>query len=169
MIVKVISLNLWYGGKLFEDILTFLRREDADILLLQEVYSETNHRLPKNYRSIEILNQELNYMSYDFAPAMLDKLPEGKVESGNAVFSKFPITSSHATFFNEPYRVREALDPKEFPTTPRNLQHVTLDLGSKELNVFNFQGVWDLDGDNFSPQRQHMSDVIIAAVKNRSM
>jgi endonuclease/exonuclease/phosphatase family metal-dependent hydrolase len=165
---KVICLNLWQGGNLMDGILGFLKDQDADILLLQEVYDATTSDLPRNYHSIEILTKELSYEYFDFAPAMLDKVPEGKVESGNAVFSKFPITFNEAQFFAEPYRERDAFDSKEFPTTPRNLQHVSIDVHGDVVNVFNFQGVWDLDGDNYSPQRQRMSEAIIAAIQGKT-
>jgi endonuclease/exonuclease/phosphatase family metal-dependent hydrolase len=166
MEIKVICLNLWQGGNLFDGILDFLTKEDADILMLQEVYNGTDPVLPKNYRSIDVINETLGYPFYDFAPAMLDIVPEGKVIAGNAVFSKFALHSHEPIFFNEPFRERNAHDPKEFPTTPRNLQHVTASLPSRELNVYNFQGVWDMDGDNYSEQRKKMSDIIIDAVKD---
>ena len=70
------------------------------------------------------------------------------------------------TFFSEPFRLRVAKDPKEFPTTPRNLQDVSVDTPSGELNLSNFQGVWDIDGGNYSAKRQKMGEVIIDAIKN---
>jgi endonuclease/exonuclease/phosphatase family metal-dependent hydrolase len=167
MVLKVICLNLWQGGNLMDGILDFLATENADILLLQEVYDSTDATLPNNYRSIEVLTAALKYEHCEFAPAMLDKVPEGKVLSGNAIFSRFPLQPHEAVFFNEPFRERDAHDPKEFPITPRNLQHVTASLPDHELNLFNFQGVWDLDGDNYSPQRKQMSDVIIKAIQGK--
>ena len=165
--MKVICLNLWEGGRLFDGVLDFLRAEDADVLLLQEVHGGTDSSLPLNYRSIHVLNEQLSYPYYDFAPAMLDRLPEGKVESGNAIYSKYPIVSSDIVFFDDPYREREAFNPKEFPTTPRNLQHAVIKINDKDFNFYNFQGVWDLDGDNFSERRQHMSEVIIQQIQGK--
>jgi endonuclease/exonuclease/phosphatase family metal-dependent hydrolase len=155
---------MWEGGKLFPGILDFLRKQDADILLLQEVHAGTDANLPDSYRSIDILNQALRYPYYDFAPAMLNTLPEGSVKSGNAIFSKLPIAQVHEPiFFADPYRERTESNPAEFATTPRNLQHITVRNGDTELNLFNLHGVWDLDGDNYSVQRQRMSDAIVAA------
>ena len=99
---------------------------------------------------------------------MLDIVPEGKIECGNAILSKFPISDSSNIFFADPYRERNAHDPAEYPTTPRNLQHVVVNTARKRLNLFNFQGVWDLDGDNYSAQRQHMTKVIIEQVAGKS-
>jgi endonuclease/exonuclease/phosphatase family metal-dependent hydrolase len=166
MELKIVCLNLWEGGNLIDAILDYLAKENADVLMLQEVYSATDSSLPRNYRSIQVLQEKLNYPFYDFAPAMLDIMPEAKVLGGNAVFSKFPLIAHEPVFFNEPLGERHPKETSEFPTTPRNLQHVTITLPDNELNVFNFQGVWDLDGDNYSPQRKQMSDVIINAIKD---
>ena len=135
---------------LIENILDFLHSEDADILMLQEVYNGTNPKLPRNYTSLEVLSSNLNYKYQHHAPTMLDRVPEGKIEQGNAVFSKLPIINSNVTFFDIPYRERDAHNPKEFPTTPRNLQHVTIKLPNQNLDAFNFQGVWDMNGDNIA-------------------
>lgn len=169
MELKVVCLNLWQGGNLMAGILQFLKDQDADILLLQEVYNSTDPKMPQNYHSMEVLTRELPHYRYTaFEPAILDRVPEGKAQNGNAVFSKFPIKSSSAQFFNEPYGERDAFDATQYPTTPRNLQHVVIDTNTTELNIFNFQGVWDLDGDNYSPQRQRMSEVIIAAIQGKT-
>jgi endonuclease/exonuclease/phosphatase family metal-dependent hydrolase len=168
MELKVVCLNLWQGGNLFDNILDFLTKEDADILMLQEAYDSTDPATPINYHSIDVLREKLTYKYYDFAPAMLDIVPEGKVVSGNAIFSKYPLKPHEAVFFSNPFRERVAHDPKEFPTTPRNLQHVTVVLPAREINLFNFQGVWDLDGDNYSEQRRKMSETIIESIKDKN-
>jgi endonuclease/exonuclease/phosphatase family metal-dependent hydrolase len=167
MNIKVVCLNLWRGGVLLDGILKFLVAEDADVLFLQEVYAATDPTLPDNYRSLEVLQAALQYPYYDFAPAVLDRLPEAKVDNGNAIFSKFPITAHDTVFFNEPYGERDALDPKTYPGTPRNLQKVVIDVANQPVSLFNLQGVWDLDGDNYSPKRQHMSEVIIEAIAHQ--
>jgi endonuclease/exonuclease/phosphatase family metal-dependent hydrolase len=166
--IKIICLNLWEGGHLLPNILDFLAKESADILMLQEVYNGMDPNLPDNYNSIEKLKHTLNYPHLDFAPALIDSVPEGEVEQGNAIFSQFPLSLQGVYFFNETYRKRNPFEPSEWPTTPRNLQHVTAQVEGKKVELFNFHGVWDLDGDNFSEKRKNMSDVIIKQIKNRS-
>lgn len=73
MTFKFISLNLWIGGILLDDIIAFLKAQDADIVALQEVLKTDDQKLPAHYRSLESLNAELNYPYQDFAPAILDK------------------------------------------------------------------------------------------------
>jgi endonuclease/exonuclease/phosphatase family metal-dependent hydrolase len=167
MKIKFVCLNLWWGGELFDGILEFLTHQDADIVALQEVYDSPDPTLSRQYHSMQTLQERLHYPYVDFAPAILDRLPVGKVMNGNAILSRFPIKSRDVTFFNEPFGERDGKDPKSFPTTPRNLQHVVLDTKAGEVNVFNLQGVWDLNGDNFSQQRRNMSNKIIAAVQGQ--
>ena len=161
MNLKVISLNLWEGGNLFDGIVNFLRAEDADILMLQEVYNGSGEALETKYRSLQELEKLLNYDHVDFAPSFIDNRAEGRIPQGNAVFSKFPITSSETTFFNKPFDENYIEKPENFPHISRNLQHVVLNSPAGEINLFNFQGVWDLNGDNYSEERQNMSRVII--------
>lgn len=152
------------------EILDFLTQEDADIVVLQEVLASEDPKLPSHYRSLETIQAQLQYPYQEFAPALYDKFLWGVMANGNAVLSKFPITSQNVTFFDneiDPDNPRPPFDPQLFPTMPRNLQHVTLDTPGGILNVFNLQGVWDLDGDNVSPLRQKMSDTILREARGK--
>lgn len=163
MKLKVVCLNLWIGGVLLGDIISFLKQQDADIVALQEVLQSNDKTLPIQYRSLDGLEQ-LGYAYQQFAPAMIDRFPWGDIPNGNAVLSKLPITAHDVTFFDktfDPDTPRMPFDPAAFPVTPRNLQHVVIDAGGTDVHLFNLQGVWDLDGDNVSPQRQKMSDTIL--------
>lgn len=170
MNLKFISLNLWFGGILFDDIVQFLKQENADIVVLQEVFHSDDKKLPVHYRSIESLQKFLDYPYYDFAPAVYDKFPWGSVLNGNAVLSKYPIIDRNVTFFDRELDMqnpRSPFDPEFYPVTPRNLQQATLQTQAGNLNIFNFQGVWDMDGDKVSPQRQKMSDTIMKAIEGK--
>ena len=167
MKIKLVSLNLWNGGYLFRSVIDFLKDQDADIVFLQEVYNAHDDALVENYRSLDALREHLAYPHESFAPAMLDKLLVGKIEEGNAVLSKFPIRSTDIRFFNEPYSERDPYDSADWPVSPRNLQHVVIDVNGIEVNGFNFQGVYDLDGDNFSEQRRTMSNTIIDSARGK--
>lgn len=169
MKLKVVCLNLWIGGVLFDNIIDFLREQGADIIALQEVLQSDDSTLPVQYRSLDGLAQ-LGYKYQQFAPAMIDQFPWGEVPGGNAVLSKFPIKAQEVTFFDEthgPSTRRLPFDPASFPVTPRNLQHVVINADGIEVNLFNFQGVWDLDGDSPSPQRQKMCQTIIEQTANK--
>lgn len=153
------------------EILDFLEQENADIVVLQEVLASEDPKLPSHYRSLETLQKRLAYPYQEFAPALYDKFQWGVMANGNAVLSKYPITSQTITFFDQkidPDNPRPPFDSQYFPTTPRNLQHVTVATPGGDLNVFNLQGVWDLDGDSASPQRQKMSDIILREASGKT-
>lgn len=166
MRVKFLSLNLWHG-KLIEDALDYLEKENADIVILQEVHAGTDPALPPALRSFSLVKERLNYPADDFGAGLLFNHPEGKVVNGNAIFSKFPIVGSSLTFFNEPFNDDYYDVPENYPTYPRTLQHAVLDTPAGEVNVYNFHGVWDLDGDNYSERRQHMAQMIIDAIQGK--
>jgi hypothetical protein len=49
--LKVVSLNLWHGGRLFDEVVAFLRAEAPDVVMLQEVYGGTDPELERRLRS----------------------------------------------------------------------------------------------------------------------
>lgn len=168
MTTKLLTLNVWHGGRLMEPMLAFLHQENPDILLLQEAYNDLRPNLPHRFRTIETIQDKLGYKHTAFAPAFMHIMPDLKVEQGNAVLSRFPLTPGNIIFFNEPYNHHYIDIPKNFPTSSRNLQHVVVNTPSGNLNVFNFQGVWDLDGDNYSSARKNMADVILQAIQDKT-
>lgn len=145
-----------------DEILDFLRHEDADIVLLQEVYDGHDSAWERKFRSMDVLREELRYPHEHFAPAFLERTDFGKVEQGNAILSKWPILESEVSFYDQPYGERED-KPEYFETTPRNLQRVGIDVGGRTIQVFNTQGVWGKDGDD-NERRLVMAKTIVDAV-----
>jgi endonuclease/exonuclease/phosphatase family metal-dependent hydrolase len=166
MTIKLLSLNLWHG-ELIDRCVDFLKGQDADLVILQEVHNGTDSNLPSSMRSLEVLRDNLKYPYEDFAPGVLFNHPEGKVPNGNAILSKFKINKSNFEFFREQFNDDYHDIPENFATYPRILQHAQLETPAGEVNIFNFHGVWDLDGDNYSDRRQQMSEKIIAAIKDK--
>lgn len=165
MRIKVVTLNIWHGGRLWDNAVEFIKQADPDILLLQEVFNEHNPTLEKRFRTMDESANLSQFTDSDFAPTMLFVERFGKVEQGNAIFSKYPVTKRYEPlFFNEPFNDDYHDVPGEYEHSPRNLEHVVVDADGTELDVLNFQGVWDLDGDNDSPQRQRMAQVILDAI-----
>lgn len=167
MKLKVISLNIW-SGILLGPAIDFLKSENADILLLQEVYGN-NAEVPKDrFRTLEILQENLGLDYSFFSPSVRLNRKEGKFVQGNAIFSRFPMKKKADVFFNDPYSddFTEGIDSnKNFPHV---LQSAAVDTPAGEINVFNLHGTWDLDGDNYSEKRRQMSRAIIDAVKGKS-
>ncbi len=167
MVIKVISLNLWWGGHLFPSILEFLKTQDADILMLQEVNNGHGKDLADKYKSMDVLRAKLDYTHEDFVKAYVVNQPPEPLPTGNAVLSKFPIKNKTVHFLYE-YSDRIYDDVREqWPIYPRPLQHVELDTPAGPVNVFNMHGIWDLEGDRYSPERQKMGRIIFAATADR--
>lgn len=163
MSLKFLCINLWQGGNLMDEILLFLKREDADIVLMQEVYDGHEPSWERKFRSMDVLREALGYPYEHFAPTFLERTDFGKVEQGNAIFSKYPILESQIYFYDQPYGERED-KPEYFETTPRNLQRVAIEGDDRTLQVFNTQGVWGKDGDD-NERRLMMAQTIVDAIK----
>jgi endonuclease/exonuclease/phosphatase family metal-dependent hydrolase len=163
MKIKVMSLNIWHGGYLWDTAVEFIKAENADILLLQEAYDGHDLHTERRFRMMDEFKSILGYEYSDFAKVMNYVTPEGSFPHGNAIFTKFPIKSSSFSYFTEPQPGRDEYDdiPENWSILPSKLQHVELETPTGPLDVFNMHGVWDLDGDNYSQNRQKMRDIIL--------
>lgn len=163
---KVISLNLWLGGKLMPKIIEFLNEQDADLLMLQEVYDSNDKNLSSQFNSYTFLKKSLNYEFGEYSQALIHDVDEGLIPNGNAIISKFPIISKKDVFLTKPAQASYKDIPELFPYFPRLLQTATINVDDLELNIFNIHGVWDLDGDRNSQERQNMKEIILNEAKN---
>lgn len=167
MNIKFVTLNIWLGGKLFDQMVSFLKNQNADIVALQEVYNGTHIDWDRQFRSFEILKKELGLKYNSFAPHVADVRTFGKIEQGNAIFSKFPIVSEKTTFFDIPYGERSEETETDWSNWPCNLQHAEVDIDGKKLHVFNTHGPWWLNGSEETKRRLAMSKVIVEEIKKR--
>ncbi|MFI5270827.1 MAG: endonuclease/exonuclease/phosphatase family protein [Candidatus Saccharimonadales bacterium] len=168
MKLKIITLNVWHGGRLWDETIEFLKHEDPDILLMQEVFNHHDPSLEPRFRTMDEFNKIFEFVDSDFAPSCMFVEDFGKVESGLAIFTKLPIVKRYEPiFFNEPFNDNYVDDENGPPTAPRNLQHIVIDVHDISLDVLNLQGVWDLDGENDSQRRLHMSQIIVDAIKDK--
>lgn len=163
MKLKVMSLNIWHGGVLWDQAVEFIKQQDADVLLLQEAYNGNDPDSEPRFRMMEEFKTILDYEFSDFTEAIVYVTPEGAYPHGNAIFSKLPIKSKSFSYFIEPQPGRDTYEdtPENWPTLPSVLQHLELEAPVGTVDVFNMHGVWDLDGDNYSHNRQKMRDIII--------
>lgn len=161
---KLACLNLWYGGRLFDEIVLWLRQERPDIVAMQEVYRSDDKSLEKRYRSLEELSRILDLPHYSFAPAFRDLRFE-VAEMGNGVLSKFPVKADGTVFYDVPYD-DNFMENEDFTYVPRNLQHVSVKVGDEVVNVFNTQGIWGLDGDD-NERRLKMAETIVEEIGDK--
>lgn len=169
MKIKYITLNILEGGVFFDNIATFLKQEQPDIVGFQEVYNGESPEFPKKYRSIQLLQQVLQNYHYSFAPVFSEKLPLGEAELGNAIFSRYPIVEEKNTFFDIPYdsQYKKELRNGDFSYEPRSVQWTKIDIEELYVNIFNVHGIWGHDGDD-NPRRIKMSQTILDQVGEKT-
>lgn len=167
MRLKFITLNLWIGGMLFDNILDFLKKENPDILVCQEVFGGKNKKLERRFRSFDFLKKEFKFKYASFAPTWRENLgKDGMVERGNAIFSRFPVIKTKTVFFDVPYNSNFKLPTANFSFSPRNMQSAVVKKNGIELNVFNTQGIWGFDGQD-NKRRLKMAETIIKQIKDK--
>lgn len=164
MDITVVSLNIWHSV-LLDDVIAFLKQQQADVVMLQEVSNSSDSHRERRFRAYSVIQHETGYAHAAYAVAAHVNWPEGKAPDGNAVFSRFPLTAHTPIFFNEPFSESHDDTLENGPIFPRNLQHVEAETPAGIMHVFNFQGVYDLDGDNDSPKRRNMSRIILEQTK----
>jgi endonuclease/exonuclease/phosphatase family metal-dependent hydrolase len=147
-------------------ILEFLSHERPDILLCQEAYNGDDKSAPVEFRSVPVIAGGCGFTASAFAPSFMNT--KRNLDEGCAVLARWPIIAQPSVFLYGQYGPRDVADPASFPTSPRVLQSVAIASPVGQLNVFNFQGVYDLDGDNNSPQRQAMSALLIQAIQSKT-
>ena len=161
MKIKVVSINVYVGGRIWHSLVDFIKSEKPDILLLQEVFNGNNKSLPNHYRTYEEF-KNLGFKSSAFEQAFVYEDENGLNPEGNAVFSKFEIISSEMFALNDAeFAVSYKDIPENWPVLPRIAQLCKVDVSGTEVNIVNVQGVWDLAGDNPSEARQQMISAIL--------
>lgn len=164
MQVKVLTLNVWNGGKIWNNLEQFLKNNSFDIMFFQEVFNGHGADLPKSYKTLDEFQELFPGYYFHFAPAFGDIGEYGAIDRGSAIFSKFPITSSEITFFDLPYRVFEEQKHRNYEKTPRALEHCEVTCGTVSLNLFNHHGIWGRDGKD-NPRRIMSGKTIVEKMK----
>lgn len=86
MELKVLSWNIWYG-KYLDKILRYLKKEDAEILCLQEIVANKDG----SNNTAEIIAKKLDYQFFEYSFALEIEKDEKPLDWGNAILSKYPI------------------------------------------------------------------------------
>jgi len=166
MKIKFVTLNIWKGGMLFDNILSFIKKEVPDVVVMQEVLNGKDSRLEKQFRTFGVFKEELGYPYSVFSPAFLNTSSIGKIEEGNAIFSRFPIIQDKVTFFDKQYGEFNSENSKHFELIPAILQHAIISVTNAKLNVFNIHGIWGLNGKD-NETRLKMSKIIVDKIRDK--
>lgn len=166
MKIKHITLNIWQGN-LLDTILSFLKKENADIVHLQEVYNGEDETLPKKFRAMDILRRELGFEYSVFHPSFIDTRTIGDIEQGNAIFSKYKIISSKNIFFDVPFGKFDDEHARSWEFEPLSMIHAIISVNNFNFESINVHGIWGLDGKD-NKRRIAMSGKIIEEIKDKN-
>ena len=165
MKIKFLTLNI-YNGHFIDDCIAFLKKENADVFVLQEVYRGGSGETNRDYQALDILKNSFpDYHSY-YSAEFFKIINGSKVEAGNAIFSKFAISKTSSVFVAGNYQERKIDNAQEFMNSGRNLQFASIKLSNTELNIFNIHGVWGFDGQD-NPARLRMSEIVVKEIKDK--
>jgi endonuclease/exonuclease/phosphatase family metal-dependent hydrolase len=168
MKIKFITLNTEHGGKLFDNIASFIREENPDIVTFQEIFDSKEQENEKRFRAFEefgsAFSDLLPFSAFKSSCFFINDDYEKGAEYGNAVFSKFEITKNEKTEINAPYGIVDERGLYDYSEEPGILQCVTLSVAGIELNIFNLHGVWGHDGGD-NQRRIAMANTILDKIK----
>jgi endonuclease/exonuclease/phosphatase family metal-dependent hydrolase len=161
----ILSLNVWEGGLLWNNISQFLQKENADIMCLQEVFDSDLKQLNR-FQTMKNLRNLFPAYHYSYAPQMHEICTDGEGDSGNAIFSRFPLTQPHTVFLRGTYEKIIRDESKGFTRYPSNAQFVRTTINDKTLHIGNVHGVWNTHGKD-TPERLRMSELIINEITGK--
>lgn len=170
MKIKVLSLNTWMGGMLWQPSFDFVTAQQADIILLQEIYSGVDDQFDPRFRSKHLFESAFpDFQSY-FSALICDlREKEGPIDNGNLILSRWPLIEQETIFFDQPYASYDHDDTADFSQWAAGAQRVIVELpGNQKLQIANLHGpVW-FQGAEPTQRRIHMVNSI-NSICNREM
>jgi endonuclease/exonuclease/phosphatase family metal-dependent hydrolase len=160
--MKILTLNLWNGGRLFDAALSFLQTEHADVMFLQEVYDGHDLGFEERFRTVDILKTTFPDHYAFFAPAYRDvREKEGEIEDGQLILSRWPITQTESLFLDVPYGKYDQDGSTDFSQFPALVQKAVMDCKGKKITLLNVHGPVNYNGDEDDERRLHLRDIIL--------
>ncbi len=166
MQIKFLTINIWFGGKVWDNLVNFIQEQKPDILALQEVYNGQDNNLEKRFRTMdefeELFGQFLPFNA--FGATLLDT--SANVTWGNAVFSKYPITNYQTIFFDLPFTAYNFSSDTDPRFASEGMLEAEIEVDGKKINAYSWHGVWDTHGKD-TDSRFIMGDKITESLKDK--
>lgn len=136
--MKILQLNIW-GGRLGRTLHELLKREDADILCLQEIIS-----IKKGesffFEDLEEIQKRANYPYVYHTPSFEFNLMRRRATAGNAILSRIPFTESNSLYtYLQKVEDFDFLENTDY-NTGRSLQHVAVESEGGLVHILNHHG-----------------------------
>jgi len=134
---KLIQLNTWQGG-LASNVDRFLERQNADILMLQEVLSSPEGQT-FYFDKLQQMKAKSN-LEHDFFSPLMGHVFQGlKTYYGNAILSRFKFEKTYAEFTHLAYN--DHWNPLTDSDEMKLFQHGVVSLPSGvSVNLVNYHG-----------------------------
>jgi len=155
MRVKLINLNVWYGGKrLWDNIVQYLKDEQPDILTLQEAYASEELGAAPYLKTASSLQQILGFPYSAFGLEFILQTKEEKAPMGSAILSKFPLANEQAVWIHgsAPIEVNDT-KRENIPNFVRNILHCETIINGQTYNLMTLHGVWAPDNTETEAQK----------------
>lgn len=166
MKIKFLTLNLWHGGLIWDNLINYIREENPDVAVFQEVYNGGNKSLENRFQTMNLFRKEFPEFLYcAFEPNVIDSVT--KSPWGNAVFSKFPIAQQNSYLFNGSVQEFELiLDNPDPSNITKGMLETCISIDGKNVWVYSWHGVWGKHGRD-TEARFVMEKIIVEALTGK--
>ncbi len=142
-VIKIIQINI-YKGKYWEELIDFLKRENPDIITMQEVaISKLNYTNNKTISLFEELKNQLG-MNGAYNPDVRLEADENS-SFGNAVLTKYAILDKKVVVLaNFRALTLEEIKHDEliWAQVPRSVLDLVVDANGQKVHAMSWHGAW---------------------------
>jgi len=164
LLMKIFQLNVW-GGRLGKQVIDLIKREDPDIVCLQEVV----HIPGGDGFLIEDLEQILEATGFEYFSFNAQfgyNLMNRKARSGLAILSKYPFIEEDAVFTRLKYV--DDFDIQDTDYNIRSLQRVSVvdEITGRNIHIINHHGHHVPNHKNGDEETLRQCQMIVNYIKN---
>lgn len=147
MKIKLININVWWGGKhLWNNLVDYLKKEQPDIVIMQEAFDSTEINVPEYLKTTESLKQILGFPYSEYGEELVLDNGDLNCSMGNAMLSKFELSNKHVEFIHRDGTARvDDRDRSTIENFPRNILHCQTNINGTTYNLMGTHGVWAPD------------------------
>lgn len=153
--MKLLDLNIGIKLDNNNQVIEFIKKENADICTFQEAMNGIDDTCYANFKSKNKITEIENYKYNAFAPLFVASGITknnvvvrdfgGKAEQGSLIISKHNIKEHYNEFYYNEYKY--SYDATHFKESDwcRSIQNAILEVDGKELQIINVHGIWNKD------------------------
>ena len=135
--MKILQLNTW-GGRLGKQIVELLKKEQADVVCLQEAIEMLPSGNSFLFEDLEEIRTKTGYEHVHFVPQFGYNMMNRKAKSGLAILSNVPFEETDVVFTRLEYV--DDFDIIDTDYNIRSLQRITVEYAERKLHILNHHG-----------------------------